>query len=143
MVFHYTLCKFRVYLACNLCLQYGDYCSITQHGYLSVNSKRRWYRFCSNIKLILKPAFDVISEYEKIPCKVAGRVPRSTSSGALDLDSVIPRAEQRNIPTASCYGIVAADEAIRHAGLTFKTEEQSCRAGTFKYLLHNYQKEKF
>ena len=78
-----------------------------------------------------KTAFDVISEYENIPCKVAGRVPRRTSPGALDLDSVIPRAEQRNIPTASCYGIVAADEAIRHAGLTFKTEEQSCRAGTF------------
>ena len=78
-----------------------------------------------------KTAFDVISEYDNIPCKVAGRVPRWTSPGALELDSVIPKAEQRNIPTASCYAIVAADEAIRHAGLTFKTEEQSCRAGTF------------
>ena len=82
-----------------------------------------------------KIVIDFISEYEKIPCKVAGRIPRGTSPGELDLDSFIAKAEQRTIPTASCYGIVAADEAIRHAGLTFETDEQSYRAGTFQVLL--------
>ena len=60
---------------------------------------------------------------------MAGRVPRGKGPGELDLDAVIPPADRRTIPTASCYAIAAADEALRQAQLVIKTEAQSHRAG--------------
>ncbi len=56
-------------------------------------------------------------------------MPRGAGPGELDLDAVIPKSEQRSMSSASCFAVVAADEAMKQAELKLETEEEALRAG--------------
>lgn len=60
------------------------------------------------------------SEYEGIPCRVAGRVPmsseNSTPDGSLNFSSYFSRmSELKSMSLASAFAVVAAQEAIEQS----------------------------
>ena len=67
--------------------------------------------------------------YEQIPSKVAGYVPRGNNPGELDIDSHIAPADQRVMSLASCYAVVAADEALSDARWKPESKEERERTG--------------
>ena len=70
-----------------------------------------------------------MAEYEKIPSKVAGSIPRGEGENELDLDRFLSKRDQRIMPLATGYAIAAADEALRDAGWKPTTDEQKHRTG--------------
>ena len=69
------------------------------------------------------------SEFQNLPCRIAGQVPRGSGPGDLDLDAHIPRAAQRGMSLATCYALVAAKEALEQAQWKPATEEDKHRTG--------------
>lgn len=61
-----------------------------------------------------------ITEFDvsEMASQIAGIVQRGTEQGEFNPDSVIDPREQRKIENTILYGLVAADEAIKDAGLT-------------------------
>ena len=82
-----------------------------------------------DINLILRSFF--FPDYSNIPCKVAGWVPRGETEGELNLDRYVSKSDQRSLSLASCYAVVAAQEAMEQSGLQLETEEQRVRAGQY------------
>ncbi|CAH1785414.1 unnamed protein product [Owenia fusiformis] len=58
-----------------------------------------------------------IREFEntKIPCTVAGHIPRGSSIGDLNMEQLYSTAEQREMSTMSLYALEAAREALKMA----------------------------
>jgi 3-oxoacyl-[acyl-carrier-protein] synthase II len=52
-----------------------------------------------------------------LPCQIAGMPVRGTEPGQYNPDSVVEPRDQRKMDKCILYGVVAADEAIRDAGL--------------------------
>ncbi|XP_046333731.2 3-oxoacyl-[acyl-carrier-protein] synthase, mitochondrial-like [Haliotis rufescens] len=69
------------------------------------------------------------SEYDNIPCKVAGQVPRGPGEGNLDLDRHFSAATLREIPLSAAYAVLAAEEAMASAGWSPGSEEEEHRSG--------------
>ncbi|XP_060608520.1 3-oxoacyl-[acyl-carrier-protein] synthase, mitochondrial-like [Ruditapes philippinarum] len=93
---------------------------------LGVGTKHVWNRLLKGecgIQKLTEP------EYDQIPCKVAGLVPRGNNPGELNLDDHISQADQRVMSLASAYAIVAADEAIKDADWKPKSAEEKQRTG--------------
>lgn len=70
-----------------------------------------------------------ISEYDGIPCRVAGIIPRGDKSGQLNIDKVIEPSKQRTMSEGSMYVLVAAEEALNDARWKPVTEEDKIRTG--------------
>ena len=70
-----------------------------------------------------------LTEYEKIPCKVAACVPLGVGPGELDLDSCIPKSERRGMSLATCYTLIATKEALVQAKWHPTTEEERYNTG--------------
>lgn len=66
-----------------------------------------------------KSGIKQVSEFDTsdIVSKIAGIVKRGTEAGDLNADLVIEPREQRRLDNTIIYGLVAADEAIKDAGL--------------------------
>lgn len=64
-----------------------------------------------------------------LPCQIGGIIPRGTSPGDFDVDSVIPPKDQRKNDIFIHYGIAAAEEAIRHSGYAPQSDEARERTG--------------
>ena len=73
--------------------------------------------------------FSVLSEYKDIPCKVAGRVPKGSNPGELNLDDHMSHADQRVMSLASCFALIAAEEALSDANWKPQTVEDKQRTG--------------
>ena len=52
-----------------------------------------------------------------LPCQIAGLPIRGTEAGQYNPDSIVDVREQRKMDKSMIYGMVAADEAVRDAGL--------------------------
>ncbi|XP_063400814.1 3-oxoacyl-[acyl-carrier-protein] synthase, mitochondrial-like [Mytilus trossulus] len=68
-------------------------------------------------------------EYDGIPCRVAGLIPRGDKSGQLNIDKVIEPSKQRTMSEGSMYVLVAAEEALNDARWKPVTEEDKIRTG--------------
>ncbi len=64
-----------------------------------------------------------------ITCRIAGEVPRGDAEGEFNPDRYIEPKEQRKMDEFIHYSIVAADEAVRDAGVADLSDEQKLRAG--------------
>lgn len=69
------------------------------------------------------------TEYDDIPSKVAGRVPRGDDHSSLNLDRCISTADQKTMSLASSYALVAAEEALKMAKWKPQSEVDRCRSG--------------
>ena len=72
-------------------------------------------------------------EYDGMPCKVAGVVPRGSNPGQLDIDAHIPKADQRTMSMATCYSLVASAEALADAKWKPESDKQRQRTGCSAY----------
>lgn len=68
-------------------------------------------------------------EYDDIPSKVAGRVPRGNDHSSLNLDRCFSAADQKSMSPASLYALVAAEEALEMAKWKPRSEVDRCRSG--------------
>ena len=121
---------------------------------LGVGVQHVWKRLCdgaSGIQALTEPGTDshtccnstshlsfqqlqsrfvyIFVEYEKIPCKVGGRIPRGKEEGQLDLEKHFNKGDLRNLFDGSCYAVVAAEEALNMAEWKPTTDEERCRTG--------------
>ena len=69
------------------------------------------------------------AEYEKIPCKVGGQIPRGTGSGELDLEKYFSKGELRTIFEGTCFAVAASDEALSMAKWKPTTDKDKQRTG--------------
>ena len=77
------------------------------------------------VEYVWKNVVDGVSGIRKIdtfdasdlPCQIAGLPVIGTEPGQYNPDSVVDAREQRKLDKSMIYGIVAADEAVRDAGL--------------------------
>ncbi|XP_064613449.1 3-oxoacyl-[acyl-carrier-protein] synthase, mitochondrial-like isoform X2 [Liolophura sinensis] len=67
--------------------------------------------------------------FDKIPSKVCGYVPRGHSPGQLNLDRIVPPADQRHMSLASAYALAAASEALIQANWKPISEADQRRSG--------------
>ena len=75
------------------------------------------------------------AEYDKIPCKVAGVVPRGEKEGCLNLENHIPKAQKASMSLAAQYAMVASDEALAQSGWKPHSEEDAARAGDVNLMI--------
>ncbi len=68
-------------------------------------------------------------EVSDIACRVAGEVKRGEGEGQFNPDKYIEPKEQRKMDEFIHYSVVAADEAVRDAGIADLSEEERLRAG--------------
>ncbi|XP_074641291.1 3-oxoacyl-[acyl-carrier-protein] synthase, mitochondrial-like [Tubulanus polymorphus] len=73
---------------------------------------------------------NVIGEgFEKIPCQVAGYVPRGTGESLLNLEEHFSKRQLKEMSLGSAYAVVAAGEALSHARWSPTTEEEKASTG--------------
>ena len=77
----------------------------------------------------------LFSEYDQIPCKVAGIVPRGCEAGHLDLDRLVSKSDRHSMSLAACYALIASTEALSDANWKPRTEEQQHRTGILLCIL--------
>ncbi|MEH0002098.1 MAG: beta-ketoacyl-ACP synthase II [Holosporaceae bacterium] len=66
---------------------------------------------------------------EGFAAKVAGLVPHGTDAGALDMDGLFSKADQKKNDRFILYALAASDEALKDAGIQLETEEEKERFG--------------
>jgi 3-oxoacyl-[acyl-carrier-protein] synthase II len=66
---------------------------------------------------------------KKIPCRIAGLVPRGCKPGELNIDEYVSKSDQARMNLASCYALVAAEEALEQAQWKPKTDLERNRTG--------------
>ena len=71
----------------------------------------------------------VFSEFDHIPCKVAGKVPIGDEEGQLNISAYISKSDERCMSLPVCYALIAADEAIKQSGWMPETNDDFCRTG--------------
>ena len=59
-------------------------------------------------------------------------MPRGAGEGELDLQRLISVADQKSMSLATCYAVVAAEEALTHAGWKPESDHDCNRTGTKK-----------
>ena len=69
------------------------------------------------------------SEYEKIPCKVGGKIPRGSLDFQLNLEKYFSKGELRNLFEGTCFAVVAADEALNMANWKPSSQRDKERTG--------------
>ncbi|KAL5016006.1 hypothetical protein ScPMuIL_005595 [Solemya velum] len=67
--------------------------------------------------------------YKKIPCQVAGYVPRGENIGELDLNRHVSITDQRTMSIATAYSLVAVEEALTDAKWLSLSDEDKQRTG--------------
>ena len=75
-----------------------------------------------------------VTDYKDLPCRVAGPVLSRVDDGGLDLTQHFKKTQRDEYSLATCYSIVAADEALQQAKWTPETEEDKCKTGTMTHL---------
>ncbi|XP_013785596.1 3-oxoacyl-[acyl-carrier-protein] synthase, mitochondrial-like [Limulus polyphemus] len=69
------------------------------------------------------------SSYDDIPCKLAGYVPRGTELGQLDFNKEFLKSDLKTLSLASCYGLIAAKEALQDAKWNPSSENEQQETG--------------
>ncbi|CAD6215839.1 GSCOCG00000655001-RA-CDS [Cotesia congregata] len=67
-------------------------------------------------------------EYETIPCRVAGQIPKGNAPGSLNLDEKFSKSELRSMCPATAYALIAAEEALEDA--KWKPDEETHKRDT-------------
>lgn len=67
---------------------------------------------------------------EDCPVKIGALVPGPETPAGFDPDAAAPAKDRRKMDRFIQFALVAADEAVRQAGLTELPEEAQCRSGT-------------
>ncbi|ESO97428.1 hypothetical protein LOTGIDRAFT_115074 [Lottia gigantea] len=68
-------------------------------------------------------------DFQTIPSKVVGIVPKGLNEGQLNLEQFLTPAELRGLPLPSAYALVAAEEALDMARWKPNSEEEKYRSG--------------
>ncbi|XP_022109355.1 3-oxoacyl-[acyl-carrier-protein] synthase, mitochondrial-like [Acanthaster planci] len=67
--------------------------------------------------------------YEKIPCQVAGYVPKGDGMGQFQASKIVSSSEQRTMCDASVFALAAAEEAFRQAEWKPSSQEDMRASG--------------
>eukprot|EP00092_Neocalanus_flemingeri_P107211 GFUD01137599.1.p1 GENE.GFUD01137599.1~~GFUD01137599.1.p1 ORF type:complete len:123 (-),score=24.40 GFUD01137599.1:148-516(-) len=91
---------------------------------LGVGAKHAWSKLCDG-----ETTGVLISDsrFEKVSSKVACYVPRGGEEGQFDMEKLFTKGDQQRMSLSMMFGLVAADEALKDAGWSPKTEKQKVR----------------